>query len=184
MAISPTMKDQWSGKILSSAERSHLDEPSRSSAQSSAPCSTRARLRAAARSFIVLMTVPTLPSGALWTAARGCRPPACSKSRDRRARRSRSGDQVAVGLHEQGQLGKGRRGRAENGFAVLKDVEGRLVAGADQLHGQDVEQAHGTAGMSAESWRRRRSPFAPEDDLEIAWCNRARAGLDLAVRRY
>ena len=35
MAISPTMNDQWSGKILSSAERSHVDEPRRSSAQSS-----------------------------------------------------------------------------------------------------------------------------------------------------
>ena len=36
MAISPTMNDQWSGKILSIAPRSHFDDPKRSSTQFSA----------------------------------------------------------------------------------------------------------------------------------------------------
>src|SRR5271168_2183211 len=54
MAISPTMNDQWSGKILSSAERTQLEEPRRSSTQSRA-CSSRCALfRAAERSATVL----------------------------------------------------------------------------------------------------------------------------------
>ncbi len=57
MAISPTMNDQWSGKILSMAERNQLEEPRRSSTQSNACCCCRARLRAAERSATVLMAV-------------------------------------------------------------------------------------------------------------------------------
>ncbi len=55
MAISPTMNDQWSGKILSMAERSQLDEPRRSSAQSNACCCCCALFRAAERSATVLI---------------------------------------------------------------------------------------------------------------------------------
>ena len=70
MAISPTMNDQWSGKILSRADRSHFDDPKRSSAQSSACCSSFARLRAADRSAMLLMLSRLT----------------CSKNRARRAR--------------------------------------------------------------------------------------------------
>ena len=88
MAISPTMNDQWSGKILSMAERNQLDEPRRSSTQSNACCCCRARLRAAERSATVLMAVYPCAPVPLWNGAATTRHfsyPPCSRNLGRSA---------------------------------------------------------------------------------------------------
>src|SRR5579875_2741691 len=125
MAISPTMNDQWSGKILSRTLTSHLDEPKRSSTSSSAFLPRVKRRWAAARSAVVLI------AGS---------PPRPVAGPDRLLVVA-LGDDVAVAVDRYGKLWQRPRRRAEHRLGVEKYVEGGLVAGAHQLEGLLVVEA-------------------------------------------
>ena len=107
---------------------------------------------------------------------RGAHPVArCSRSRGRRARCSRSGDHVAVGVARDGQLRQGPGRRAEHRLAVLEHVEGRLVAGADELMDRTLYRLTAQPAW-VQILEKATRPLAPETTSKSAWPRRAWIG--------
>src|SRR4051794_18521860 len=119
-AISPSMKDQWSGKTLRICFLVAVARPSRSSAHVAAPAALLGLLVVAGLvplvEVVVLIGSPTFPV-----------------ARADRFGEALSGDQVALGVDHQRQLRQVSAGRTEDDLAVVGEVEGRLVAGAQQV---------------------------------------------------
>src|SRR5690349_4573392 len=118
-AISPSMKDQWSGKTLRTCFFASVASPTRSSIQLAAPA-TRFGLAgfAAVRPLVltVLISSPTFPvAGA-----------------DRLVE-VRLGDEVALAVDHDRKLGQRTSCRSEDHLTVVRQVEGRLVTGAQQV---------------------------------------------------
>src|SRR3954452_8237183 len=119
-AISPSMKDQWSGKTLRICFLVAVARPSRSSAHVAAPAALLGLLVVAGLvplvEVVVLIGSPTFPV-----------------ARAHRFGEALSGDQVALGVDHQRELWQRPGSRAEDHLAVVGEVEGRLVAGAQQV---------------------------------------------------
>src|SRR6476661_5904470 len=120
-AISPSMKDQWSGKTLRSCFLPSAARPRRSSAQVAA---------APARFFFGALAgaVPlVLANDGI------AKSPTFPEARAYRLGEVAGRDQVALAVHRDGELRKCTGGRAEDDPAVVRQVEGGLVAGAQQV---------------------------------------------------
>src|SRR3954447_7065247 len=137
-AISPSMKDQWSGKTLRRFFLARVARPSRSSAHSAAAPTRLGFEAVAAVEFVeatllvsMLMTGYS-GSGSLARALLGVAlPVAGSYGFLEVALR----DEVAVVVHHQRQLRQRAGGRAEDHLRCVGQVERRLVARAQQVVG-------------------------------------------------
>src|SRR3954453_12916718 len=118
-AISPSMKDQWSGKTLRTCFLASVARPTRSSTQLAAP-----PIRfgfsglAAVRALVVagLISSPTFPV-----------------ARADRLVEVMLGDEVALAVHHDRELRERTGRRSEYHLTVVRQVEGRLVTRAQQV---------------------------------------------------
>src|SRR6476469_4922316 len=106
------MNDQWSGNTLLSAVRTNPAAPKRWSSQSSFR-------------RLLMSGTPRAPGS----------PVAVPEPRPDRTREVAPGDELAVLVAAQGQLGQRAGRRPKDGPGSVEDVEGRLVAGAQQQAG-------------------------------------------------
>src|SRR6476659_8860934 len=109
-AISPSMKDQWSGKTLRTCFLAIVASPRRSSAHSAA-APTRLGLGAAA-ALVALLVNGVFISGS----------PSFPVARADWFGEVTLGHQVALTVHRDGQLGQGPGGGAEDHGAVVRQV--------------------------------------------------------------
>src|SRR5690242_20638250 len=119
-AISPSMKDQWSGKTLRICFLVAVAMPRRSSAQ----------VATAAAGFGLAAAAGVVP---LVDAAVLIRSPTFPVARADRLGEVAGRNQVALFVHGERQLRQVPAGRAEDDLAVVGQVEGRLVAGTQQV---------------------------------------------------
>src|SRR5689334_12696561 len=115
------MKEKWSGKALSRADRAKRAPPSRSSTK-------RARRR-----VIMASAVPV----------------AVPVAGTDRLREVAAGPERAGLVDREGQLGQRAGGRSEHRAGPVQHVEQRLVAGTQQLMGAGVVEPHRATGVGA-----------------------------------
>src|SRR3954465_14913566 len=119
-AISPSMKDQWSGKTLRTCFLASAAMPVRSSAQ----VATEAMgFGLGALAAVLPLVVAVLIYGS----------PTFPVAGADRLGEVALGHEVALAVHHDGQLGERTSRRSEDNLAVVRQVEGRLVAGAEQM---------------------------------------------------
>src|SRR5947209_2771140 len=125
IAISPSRNDQWSGKTLFMLLRRKVAEPNRSS--------TVRRVFLVAASAWLLMRSTTLPEA--------------------RAHRRCVGllhHEVSLRVNVELHLRQPARGGTEDDVGVIRHVEGRLVARAEQVVGLLLVKADRAAGVGAD----------------------------------
>src|SRR4029079_11435907 len=157
-AISPSMKDQWSGKTLRICFLAMVARPRRSSAHSAA-APTRLGFGAAAA------LVPLVVNGVFISAS-----PSFPVARADWFGEVTLGRQVALAVHHDGQLGQGTGGGAEDHLAIVRQVERRLVARAEQVVGLLLPQGDRAADVGADLREAEDAVDAPVR-APPAWCD-------------
>src|SRR6185312_11932385 len=120
-AISPSMKDQWSGKTLRTCFFASDASPTRSSTQLATPPTRFGfSVLAAVRPLVVavLISSPTFPV-----------------ARADRLVEVVLGDEVALAVDHDRELRQRTSRRSEDHLTVVRQVEGRLMTGAEQVVG-------------------------------------------------
>src|ERR1700712_4235909 len=144
-AISPSMKDQWSGKTLRRFFLASPASPSRSSAHSAA-APTLLGLAALLALVPLVRATDSVLIRSLSLHIVVALPEAGANGFGEVA----GGDQVALGVHGQGQLWEVSGRGTEDDLAVVGEVEGRLVARAQQVVGLLLPQRDRAADVGAD----------------------------------